>query len=312
MPWKQDYTISDEIGIADADIAWPHEKQCGFSIVVDLSPATSRSGLDEKSLSYPTYHFGMNEGLDAFLETFANHRLKATFAVPAAIAKIYPATIERLSAAGHEIAVNGLLGEDPLILNDKTEAQRVTQATDIITEVIGRRPKGWFSLPRPTDPFATGNVSGRTIDLLIDNGYDYFGNGLADDAPHYWVTDFDTRRSLLTLPYYYHFDDRFFLMFPAEGTGLERPDVLLRNWKSEFFAQYRRGRYFSMTVSPQRSGWGHRLDNLDTFLREAVAMPGLWNATGSQIADHWASQHPAATHLKLEASIWRDHEGSLS
>ena len=32
------------------------------------------------------------------------------------------------------------------------------------------------------------------MDLLIDAGYAYFGNGLADDIPHYWVTDFAHRR----------------------------------------------------------------------------------------------------------------------
>ena len=52
------------------------------------------------------------------------------------------------------------------------------------------------------------------------------GNGLADDIPHYWVTDFASRRAILTLPYYYHFDDQFFLMFPRKGTGLEHPDAL--------------------------------------------------------------------------------------
>jgi hypothetical protein len=40
------------------------------------------------------------------------------------------------------------------------------------------------------------------MDLLIEAGYAYMGNGLADDIPHYWVTDFTSRRAILTLPYY--------------------------------------------------------------------------------------------------------------
>jgi len=55
------------------------------------------------------------------------------------------------------------------------------------------------------------------MSLLIEAGYTYTGNGLADDIPHYWVADFANRRAILTLPYYYHFDDQFFLMFPQEG-----------------------------------------------------------------------------------------------
>jgi hypothetical protein len=33
------------------------------------------------------------------------------------------------------------------------------------------------------------------MDLLLDAGYEWFGNGLADDAPHWWVTDFASRRA---------------------------------------------------------------------------------------------------------------------
>ncbi len=54
------------------------------------------------------------------------------------------------------------------------------------------------------------------MDLLIEGGYEYMGNGLADDVPHYWITDFASRRAMLTLPYYYHFDDQWFLLFPRK------------------------------------------------------------------------------------------------
>jgi peptidoglycan/xylan/chitin deacetylase (PgdA/CDA1 family) len=311
MPWKQDYTISDEIAIADDEISWPGGARCCFNLVVDLNPAVGSAGMSKQDLSYPTFYYGMNEGLDLILAAFARRGLRATFAVPAAIAELVPDRLRTIAAAGHEIAANGLLGEDISLLDADTERHRLVQATAMIAEVIGAPPRGWYALPRPGDPFATGNVSAATIDLLIDNDYSYFGNGLADDAPHYWVTDFASRRNLLALPYYYHFDDRFFLMFPAEGTGLERPQVLARNWQAEFAAQYRRGRYFSLTVSPARSGWGHRLSVLEEFLDRATAMPGLWNATSLEVANHWTQCHPASSHLKLEPSIWKSYEGSV-
>ena len=127
----------------------------------------------------------------------------------------------------------------PLTGRDE-ERVRLQRTTEILTRIVGRRPSGWFSLPRPGDKFAGGAVSANTVDLLIEDGYDYFGNGLADDLPHYWVTDFASRRSLLTLPYYYHFDDQFFCMFPTEGTGLDNPDALVRNWRAELAALDRR------------------------------------------------------------------------
>jgi peptidoglycan/xylan/chitin deacetylase (PgdA/CDA1 family) len=312
MPWKNDYTISDEIALGDSEISWPGGRQCCVNIVVDLNPASSTDGTTKGDLSSPIFYFGMHEGLAQILRLFANLGIRATFAVPALIAELFPDRIREIAAAGHEIAANGLAGEDVGLLDRTTEGHRIVRATETIEGISGRRPAGWYALPRATDRFGTGSVSANTVELLIEHGYGYFGNGLADDAPHYWVADFESRRALLALPYYYHFDDRFFLMFPEEGTGLERPDVLLRNWQGEFTAQYRRGRYFTLTISPGRSGWGHRFDNLESFLRHAVAFPGIWNATGSEVASHWAQRHPPQTHLRLAPSIWQDYEGSLS
>jgi peptidoglycan/xylan/chitin deacetylase (PgdA/CDA1 family) len=167
-------------------------------------------------------------------------------------------------------------------------------------------------LPRQGDRYAVGAVSPNTIDLLLEAGYVYLGNGLADDIPHYWVSNFASRRALLTLPYYYHFDDQFFLMFPRKGTGLEHPDALLRNWRGEFAAQYKRGRYFHITLHPQHIDWSNRLQMLDEFLTELRKYPSLWNPTAAECARYWLETYPAGTHLHLEPSIWQDYPGSFS
>jgi hypothetical protein len=174
------------------------------------------------------------------------------------------------------------------------------------------RASGWFSLPRQTDKYAGGAMSPHTAGLLLDSGYTYFGNSLADDIPHYWVTDFATKRSILALPYYYHFDDQFFLMFPAKGTGLEHPDVLLSNWEAELAAQYRRGRQFTMVLHPYAIAWPSRLLILKQFLASLRGYPRMWNPTSAECASYWMERFPASQTLHLEASIWQDHEGSLS
>jgi hypothetical protein len=67
-----------------------------------------------------------------------------------------------------------------------------------------------------------------------------------------------------------------------------------------------------MVVHPQHIGWANRIQALDDFLAHLRNHPGLWVATGSEIAAHWAMWHPPATHLRLAPSIWQDHPGSLS
>lgn len=312
MPWKDRYTISDEKSLLDSEIGWPDGQRCCFRVVVDLSPPCGPDGITARDIANPDAYFGMHGGLDSLCETLHRHSIPATFAVPAVIAEIHADKIRALHARGHEIAAHGFKHEDPSRLERDEEQARVQRTTEILTAVTGERPAGWFSLPRPADKFAGGGISGATMDLLIDAGYAYFGNGLADDAPHYWVTDFASRRAILALPYYYHFDDQFFLMFPKKGTGLENPSGLFRNCKAELDAQYKRGRQFSMTLHPHGIGWPSRLHMLEQFLDHARRLPGLWYATSAACAEHWTAKFPASTHLKLEASIWQDYPGSLS
>ena len=312
MPWKDHYTISDERSIADAELRWPQAAQCCVTVTVDLSPPCGPAGIRASNLTTPDAQYGMHGGLSALREVLRRHAIRATFAVPAVIANIYPETLRSLLADGHEIAAHGWLHEDVSTLTEAEEQDRLARTTACIGAVVGQRPAGWFSLPRPGDKFAGGSLSASTMRLLRQAGYSYMGNGLADDIPHYWVTDPAVAEAMLVLPYYYHFDDQFFLLFPAKGTGLEHPDALARNWRGELDAQYLRGRCFNMTLHPHAIAWPNRLQVLDDFLVYLRSLPGIWNPTGAECAAHWLKAYPASTCLRLEKSIWQDHEDSLS
>lgn len=312
MPWKQGYTVSDEIGLRDDELAWPGGNRCAVQVVIDLNVATGAEGITPRDLQSDPAVFAATEGLAQLRAVLNKHAIRATVSAPAVLARLRPATIRALVADGHEIAAGGFKGEDVSALSREAEAARLATTTEWVAEAAGTRPLGWFGLPRQSDAFAGGTVSAHTIDLLIDGGYRYFGNGLADDIPYYWVSEFATRRALLTLPYYYHFDDQWFCMFPGKGTGMENPDFLARNWRAEFAAQYGRGRHFHMVIHPQHCGWANRAQMLDEFLTHLRHHPGLWVATGTEIAEHWAKAHPAETHLRLAPSVWKDYPGSLS
>ena len=312
MPWKESYTISDESTLSDEAVVWPDGQSCCARIVVDLGLATGPHGLVPADLSNGDAIHSMGEALDTLVDLLARHDLCATFAVPAMMAAIHPSRMRALQAAGHEIAVNGLKQEDVALLSPAEEKRRLDLATRMVADVTGRAPAGWFGLPRASDRFAVGSLSAVTVDLLIDAGYAYLGNGLADDIPHYWVTDFASRRALLTLPSYYHFNDQYFMLFPRKGSGLENPEALFRNWHGEFDAQYQRGRFFEMTIHPQNVAWSDRLPGFQRFLAHLRSRPGVWSATSAQCAAYWSRAYPAERVLKLEPTIWQDYEGSLS
>ncbi|MEZ5815754.1 MAG: polysaccharide deacetylase family protein [Hyphomicrobiaceae bacterium] len=312
MPWKDRYTVSDEISLRDHQLHWPDGERMGALITVALSVASGPEGITATDLQSSAGRFGMGEGLDLLMQALARHGLRATVAVPAVVAEMMPERIREIAAAGHEIAALGLRHEDTSAMPRQEEASRIARATEILTRIVGKRPNGWYALSRQKDRYAGGATSPNTHDLLREAEYGWLGNGMADDIPYYTVTDVASRRSFLTLPYYYHLDDQYFSLFPVAGTGLENSDMLARNWKAELDAQYRRGRCFSMVLHPQHSGWCNRLELLERFLAHMTSRPGIWFATGSEIAAHWQQHFPAATHLKLEPSIWQDYEGSLS
>lgn len=312
MPWKDRYTISDERSMPGAALRWPCGARCCVTITVDLSVARGPQGIGPDDLKTPEAFFALNDGLETLVSVLSRHACTATFAVPAVLAPVLKDRLAALREQGHEIAAHGFRHEDVSALSREDEAARIEAATEIITQATGARPHGWYSLPRKTDSFANGTVSPNTIDLLIDAGYSWFGNGLADDIPHWWVTDAASRRALLALPYYYHFDDRFFALFPTKGTGLENTDFLARNWRAEFDAQYARGRFFAMTLTPLGSGFANRAEALDRFLGHMRAMPNIWNPTSSECAAHWVGAFPKDEYLKLEPSIWVDYPGSLN
>lgn len=312
MPWKQGYTISDEKSLTDDEIRWPDGKRICMTVMLDLSLAGGPQGLTETDLANGIATFGLNEGLAQVRALLNRFDIRATATVPAAMANILSDTVRTLIDEGHEIAAQGFKHEDVSTLDRDEEKARLDLTTEILTKLTGTAPEGWFSLPRSGDPFAVGTISPNTMDLLIEAGYRYMGNGLSDDIPHYWVTDFDSERSILTLPYFYHFDDQFFLMFPRKGTGLEHADALYANWIAEFDAQYRRGRYFNMTLHPHAVGWCNRLKLLENFLAHVRGHADVWNATAGEVARYWTETCPQETALKLEPSIWKDYPGSLS
>lgn len=312
MPWKERYTVCDEVSLKDHDMQWPSAHRMAVHITVVLSPASGPEGITGADIESSLGRFGMNEGLDLLMGVLAKHNLRATLAVPAVMAQIMPDRLRAMALAGHEIAALGLRHEDTSAMPRAEEEARIALTTFTLAGIFGKRPSGWYALSRQKDRYAGGATSPHTFDLVREVGYGWFGNGMADDIPYYTVSDFATRRALLTLPYYYHLDDQYFSLFPVAGTGLENADMLARNWRGEFDAQYKRGRFFSMVLHPQHSGFGHRLEFLDRFLAHMASRLGVWVATGSQIAAHWEKQFPARTHLKLEPQIWKDYEGSLS
>ena len=281
MPWKERYTISDETSIVDGDIKWPDGRRCCFRVVVDLSPACGPEGIKPADLATPDAYYGMNGGLAALVGVLDRYGIKATFAVPAVIAEIQADKLRRLADEGHEIAAHGFKHEDVSKLDKDDERTRLARTTEIIAKVTGQRPAGWFSLARPGDKFAGGAISPNTIDLLLEGGYDYFGNGLADDAPHYWVSDFAIRRAILTP-----------VRLIAENAGVDGAVVsgkLLESKNTNWGYDAQTGEYVDMV----KSGIIDPTKVVRCALQDAASVAALLITTEAMIAEKPKKDAPA-------------------
>ena len=314
MPWKDGYTITDEKGMHDEIIKWPQKQRCVATIVVDYNVQADQDGIDINDIQRQVCEYGRKVEIWNLLDIFDKYEMRATFATPAIIAENYKESMREIVHRGHEVAAHGYKREDVSLLEKAEEKRRLDLTTSTIEKISGQRPVGWFCMPRQKDPFAGGTISPDTAELLVDAGYEYLGNGMADDIPHYWVTNFKTRQNILTLPYHYQFDDQFFLMFPplGMGCGLENSKTLFQNWKLEFDATYKRGRYFSIFIHPYLIQWGNRLEVLENILAYIKDFNDVWNPTCREVTQYWKDTYPANSFLKLKESIWKDYPGSLS
>src|SRR3954469_24161298 len=133
MPWKQNYTVSDERTIPDGDVRWPEDYRCCATVTVDLSVAQGPEGIRPRDIRTSEAFFALNDGLEQILHVLQRHVIRATFAVPAVMAEVYRDRLPRILDAGHEIAANGFRHEDVSALSREDEAARIAAATEILT-----------------------------------------------------------------------------------------------------------------------------------------------------------------------------------
>src|SRR4029434_8886457 len=107
MPWKDGYTTSDERSLTDQEVIWPDGHQCACVLVVDLSVDSGPEGITPSDLTTASSQCGIQVGIQSLLDVLRRFNMTATFAVPAVIAELYPATVRAIMEHGHEIAAHG-------------------------------------------------------------------------------------------------------------------------------------------------------------------------------------------------------------
>ncbi|MDP3826124.1 MAG: polysaccharide deacetylase family protein, partial [Polaromonas sp.] len=139
-----------------------------------LSEMANPPSYPERHLSMEgIYEYGSRAGVWRILREFEKRRLPLTvFGVSMALQR-HPELTAAFVELGHEIACHGLRWINYQGVDEVVEREHMRLGLDIITQMTGHRPLGWY----------TGRDSPRTRRLVADDGQltydsDYYGDDL--------------------------------------------------------------------------------------------------------------------------------------
>jgi OHCU decarboxylase len=222
------------------------------------------------------YEYGARAGFWRLHRLFTSMGVPLTvYGVASALARS-PVQVEAMKEAEWEIASHGLKWIDYKDFTAKHERKHMEKAIALHTEVVGERPRGWY----------TGRSSMRTVELAAqDGGFDYVADSYADDLP-YWAQFGE--KSQLIVPYTLDANDMRF----ATPQGFNSGDQFFAYLTDSFDALYAEGeagapKMMSIGLHCRLAGRPGRIMALKRFLEHALGHEGVWFAKRIEIAQHW-------------------------
>ncbi|CUJ10881.1 allantoinase PuuE [Cognatishimia activa] len=232
------------------------------------------------------YDYGARAGFWRLHKLFTRRKIPLTiYGVASALARA-PEQVAAMKEAGWEIASHGLKWVEHKDMTEEDERASIAEAVRLHTEVVGERPKGWY----------TGRCSENTVRLVAEEGgFDYVSDTYDDDLPH-WMEFGD--RDQLIIPYTLEANDMRFATAPGWVTGQDFYTYL----KDAFDVLYQEGRegapkMMSIGLHCRLIGRPGKIAGLIQFLDYIAGFEGVWTPRRIEIAEHWMAEHP---HVRRE------------
>lgn len=263
---------------------WPGNAKVAVALSFDLDNESTalRDGETSPALMAQG-EYGSRAGLPRVLALLERHQIHATFFVPAVIAELHPASIERIVAAGHEVGLHGFIHERNSTLDEATERELMQRAVATLTEATGRRPVGMRTPSWDTSPY--------TLQIASELGLLYDSSFMADDRP-YELLHRGVATGLVELPVEWILDD--YPYFGMSRTQPIRPHMppsdVLEIWRAEFDGAHAEGSLFVLTMHPHIIGHRSRMAMLEALVEHMRSRPGVWFATHEEVARAAAAQ----------------------
>jgi len=273
------------------DFLWPGDKRLAVSIVVNYEEGSEHSQAVDRMVegvgeflpidipardlgNESAYEYGPRVAIWRILATLAKSRSKATFFATAEALRGNPEAARAIVEGGHEVCDHGLRWTEHYRYTHAQEKKAIRRSVEIIEEVTGRRPVGFYA----REP------SVNTVRILEElGGFLYDSDAYNDDLPYRHGGD-----GILILPYTPDAND-FHFMAPMHRFATS----------DDFFAYLKdtldvlRGeaasssKMMSVGLHCRAIGRPGRIVALRRFLEYATGFDDVWLATREQIARHW-------------------------
>ncbi len=226
------------------------------------------------------YEYGSRAGFWRLYRLFREYSLPVTvFGVAMAMAR-NPEAVHAMLDAEWEVASHGYRWIDYQFVPEDVERDHLHRAVDILTELTGSRPLGWY----------TGRDSPNTRRLVCEyGGFLYDSDSYADDLP-WWTTRHGAPH--LIIPYTLDVNDMKF----ASPQGFSSGDQFLNYLKDSFDTLYAEGetcpKMMSIGLHCRLAGRPGRTAALRRFLDYLAGFTDVWICRRIDIARHWHQHHP--------------------
>ncbi|MBS2034572.1 allantoinase PuuE [bacterium] len=226
------------------------------------------------------YEYGSRAGVWRLLALFRKYKIPVTiFAVAMALEK-YPEIVQAFLQDGHEICSHGYRWINYQDVDEATEREHMQKAVDIIRNLTGSPPLGWY----------TGRTSPNTRRLVAEAGcFLYDADDYSDDLP-FWTTT--AGKPQLIIPYTLDTNDMRF----ASPQGFNTGDHFYAYLKDAFDTLYEEGasapKMMSVGLHCRLVGRPARIAGLARFFQYITSFPDVWICRRIDIARHWHEHHP--------------------
>ncbi|MET0311315.1 MAG: allantoinase PuuE [Burkholderiaceae bacterium] len=231
------------------------------------------------------YEYGSRAGVWRILKEFEKRGLPLTvFGVGMALQR-HPELTAAFRELGHEIACHGWRWINYQAIDEATEREHMRIGMEIIRELTGERPLGWY----------TGRDSPNTRRLVADyGGFEYDSDYYGDDLP-FWTKVVKTDGSTtphLVVPYTLDTNDMRF----ALPQGFSQAEDFFIYLRDSFDALYAEGaespKMLSVGMHCRLLGRPGRIVALQKFLDHIGKHDKVWVCRRIDIARHWKKTHP--------------------